>query len=117
MSENPPDLESNVQSGKQGPKKQTTVKNLLDRFIGYKEDIMQIMYYPNVPFDNNQEERDIRMTKVQQKISGTFRSEKGTRNFCRLRGYVSAVNKKSVSVIDSISEIFYGIPLIPLLQN
>ena len=117
MSENPPDLESNVLSGKRGRKKQTTVKNLLDRFIGYKGDILRFMYDPDVPFDNNQAERDIRMTKVQQKISGTFRSEQGARNFCRIRGYVSTVSKNSLSVIDSISDIFYGNSLVPLLEN
>uniref|UniRef100_UPI0013EB5128 IS66 family transposase n=1 Tax=Methanolobus psychrotolerans TaxID=1874706 RepID=UPI0013EB5128 len=79
--------------------------------------ILRFMYDPNVPFDNNQAERDIRMTKVQQKISGTFRSEQGARNFCRIRGYVSTVSKNSMSVIDSINAIFYGDSLIPILQN
>ncbi len=95
----------------------STVKNLLGRFIGYKEEILRFMYDPNVPFDNNQAERDIRMTKVQPKISGIFRSEQGARNFCRIRGYVSTVSKNSLSVIDSISAIFYGNSLIPILQN
>ena len=117
MNENPPDPKSNVQPKKRGRKKQTTAKNLLDRFIGYKEDILRFMYDPNVAFDNNQAERDIRMTKVQQKISGTFRSEQGARNFCRIRGYVSTVHKNSLSVIDSISAIFRGDSVIPLLQN
>ena len=117
MNEIPPDPESDVQSKKRGRKKQTAAKNLLDRFIRFKEDILRFMYDPDVSFDNNQAERDIRMTKVQQKISGTFRSEQGARNFCRIRGYVSTVNKKSLSVIDPISEIFNGNPLVYLLQN
>ncbi|WP_342306458.1 IS66 family transposase [Methanolobus sp. ZRKC5] len=117
VNENPPDPESNVRSKKRGRKKQTTVKNLLDRFIGHKEDILRFMYDQNVPFDNNQAERDIRMTKVQQKISGTFRSEQGAKNFCRIRGYVSTVNKNSESVIDAISAIFYGNSFVPKLQN
>jgi transposase len=117
MNENLHDPQSNVQPKKRGRKKQTTAKNLLDRFIGYKEDILRFMYDPNVAFDNNQAERDIRMTKVQQKISGTFRSEQGAKNFCRIRGYVSTVHKNSLSVIDSISAIFRGDSVIPLLQN
>jgi transposase len=117
MNENPLDPESNVQTKKRGRKKQTKVKNLLDRFIGHKEDILRFMYDPNVPFDNNQAERDIRMMKVQQKISGTFRSEQGARNFCRIRGYISTVNKNSVSIIDAISAIFDGNSFVPKLQN
>lgn len=117
MNENPPDPQSNVQPKKRGRKKQTTAKNLLDRFIGYKEDILRFMYDPNVAFDNNQAERDIRMTKVQQKISGTFRSEQGAKNFCRIRGYISTVHKNSLSVIDSISAIFNGNSRLPLVQN
>jgi transposase len=75
------------------------------------------MYDPNVPFDNNQAERDIRMMKVQQEIWGTFRSEQGARNFCRIRGYISTVNKNSASVIDAISAIFDGNSFVPKLQN
>ncbi|MDK2826911.1 MAG: transposase [Methanolobus sp.] len=115
--ENPSDPNSKVQTKKRGRKKQTMVKNLLDRFIGHKEDTLRFMYDQNVAFDNNQAERDSRMMKVQQKISGTFRSEQGARNFCRIRGYVYTVNKNYVSVIDAISAIFYGNSFVPELQN
>lgn len=115
--ENPPGNGSNRQNKKRGRQKQTTEKNLLDRFIGYKEEILRFMYNPNVPFDNNQAERDIRMMKVQQKISGTFRSEQGARNFCRVKGFVSTVRKNSLSVIDAISAIFNGDSLVPVLSN
>lgn len=75
------------------------------------------MYDLNVPFDNNLAERDIRMTKVQQKISGTSRSEQGASNFCRTRGYVSTISKNSISVIDAISAIFDGKSFVPELEN
>ncbi|MGP8319479.1 MAG: IS66 family transposase, partial [Methanosarcinaceae archaeon] len=81
----------------------------------YKGDILRFMYDFDVPFDNNQAERDIRMTKVQQKISGTFRSIQGARNFCRIRGYISTMKKNGLSVIDAIEAVFNGKPFVPFL--
>ncbi len=75
------------------------------------------MYDFNVPFDNNQAERDVRMMKVQQKISGTFRSAQGANIFCRIRGYISTVGKNSLSVIDTIQAAFEGDPFIPAKQK
>ena len=68
------------------------------------------MYDFEVPFDNSLAERDIRMTKLKQKISGTFRSGDGAKTFCRIRGYISTVRKNSLSVIDAIQAAFEGNP-------
>ena len=70
------------------------------------------MYNFDIPFDNSQAERDIRMTKVQQKISGTFRSANGARIFCRIRGYICTARKNSVPGIDAIQATFEGNPFI-----
>ena len=82
-------------------------------FNGYKNDILRFMHDFEVPFENNQAERDIRMMKVQQKISGTFRSTQGADSFCRIRGYISSVKKNKLSVIDAIQDALSGKPFIP----
>ena len=66
-----------------------------------------------IPFSNNQAERDIRMMKLQQKISGTFRSEDGAANFCRVRGYISTVKKHNLPVLTSLVRAFKGAPFTP----
>lgn len=113
LEENPPPLILQEQPKKRGRKKQSTAKNLLDRFINYKDDILRFMHDFEVPFENNQAERDVRMMKVQQKISGTFRSIQGAVTFCRIRGYISTVKKNKLSVIDAILDVFSGKTFIP----
>lgn len=117
LEENPPPLDLDTKPKKRGRKKQTKPKNLLDRFVGYKGDILRFMSDFEVPFDNNQAERDVRMMKVQQKISGTFRSVQGARSFCRIRSYISTVKKNKISVIDAIGAVFNGKPFIPLINS
>ena len=98
---------------KRGKKKKTKAQNLLARLDKYRRQALAFMYDFEVPFDNNLAERDQRMMKVQQKISGTFRSWEGANIFCRIRGYISTVKKNSISVIDAIQGAFEGKPFIP----
>lgn len=117
--ENPPPIVSDSQGQikKRGKKKKTKAQNLLERLQKYRREVLAFMYDFEVPFDNNLAERDIRMMKVQQKISGTFRSWEGAKIFCRIRGYISTAKKNSISVIDAIQGAFERMPFQGLLPE
>ena len=113
IKENPPPLLSGIKKGKRGRPRQSKAKNLLDRFIKFEKEILRFATDLKVPFDNNQAERDLRMVRVQQKISGTFRTPEGADAFCRIRGYISTIIKNVMSVIDSLYAALKGDPPIP----
>lgn len=94
--------------GKRGRLKRSKARNLLERFIHYEADVLRFMNDPDIPFTNNLGERDIRMTKVQQKISGCFRSMEGAEIFCRVRGYLSTCRKQGVSSSRAMEMMFEG---------
>ena len=86
--------------------KRSKARNLLERLHNFENDVLRFMENSEVPFTNNQGENDIRMTKVQQKISGCFRSSQGAKIFSRVRGYLSTCRKHGVSSSHAMEMLF-----------
>ena len=111
LAANPPPPQPQVRT--RGRPKQTRPKNLLDRLHKHKSGVLAFMYDFRIPFDNNQAERDVRMIKVQQKVSGTFRTQKGADTFCALRSYISTARKHGHNAIVALYNAFLDQPFIP----
>jgi len=94
--------------GKRGRIKKTKSRNLLERLRDYEQDTLRFMDNDHVSFSNNLGENDIRMTKVQQKISGCFRSIGGAQIFCRVRSYLSTCRKQGVKASQALDLLFSG---------
>ncbi len=94
--------------GKRGRIKRSKSRNLLERLRDYEQDALRFMDNEIVSFSNNLGENDIRMTKVQQKISGCFRSMDGARIFCRVRSYLSTCRKQGVKSSHALDLLFNG---------
>jgi len=113
-------IENNLPAGKIAPGKrgapQPKPVNLLARFECYEEAIFRFASDLSVPFDNNQAERDIRMGKLREKISGTFRGKDGGKNFFTIKSYLSTAKKQAVDVAAAIHGAFTGTPLMPQME-
>jgi len=100
---------------RRGRRKQTPARNLLERLLLGKEQVLAFLHDLTIPFDNNQAERDLRMLKVQQKVSGSFRAPSGAAAFARIRGYLSTLHKQGVALLAALAAVFAGQLVYPAL--
>lgn len=106
-----PHTPPNRPKGRRGRTAKPAVNNLIERFENYQREILRFIVDKAVPFSNNQGERDLRMAKVQQKISGTFRTWTGAVRFARIRSYISTAQKHAVSIYDALLRALQNKPL------
>lgn len=103
-------------TGKKGRPRQSKAKNLLDQLDKHHREVLRFMHDFRVPFDNNQAERNLRMVKVRQKVSGCLRTMEEAEMFCRIRGYIYTVRKQGQEVLGALEGVFVGEPFIPSLR-
>jgi transposase len=101
--------------GQRGRLAQSPARNLLERLVLGQDQVLAFLDDLAIPFDNNQAERDLRALKVQQKVSGCFRSDAGADAFARLRSYLATLRKQSHALLAALETVFAGQPLSPAL--
>jgi transposase len=95
-------------NGKRGRTAKSKSRNLLERLQSFENDVLRFLDDPLVPFTNNQAENDLRMIKVQQKVSGCFRSMEGAETFCRIRSYITTCRKQGITASEALRLLFQG---------
>ena len=100
--------------GQRGRVAQSTERNLINRLTQYKSAYLRFVFDFRVPFDNNLAERDLRMSKLQQKIAGSFRTDDGAHHFCRIRGYISTLRKHAVALLPALVSLWSPSPFFPI---
>ncbi|ALP62024.1 IS66 family transposase [Paraburkholderia caribensis] len=112
---NPQQAREPLRQERRGRIRQSFACNLLTRLHKYADEVWRFIADHRVPFDNNQAERDIRMPKLKQKISGCFRSESGMEAFCTIRSYLATLRKQNRSLINALALGFAGFVVSPLV--
>ncbi|MFT4127545.1 MAG: IS66 family transposase [Gordonia sp. (in: high G+C Gram-positive bacteria)] len=100
-------------TGKRGRPALGPAGSLLRRLDEYQDDVLRFAHDFAVPFDNNQAERDIRMVKLQQKISGGWRTTEGAEAFLAVRSYLSTAHKQGHNAMTALRDLFNGSPWLP----
>lgn len=102
---------------RRGRRKQSKARNLLDRFRAHSKGILAFMGDFAIPFDNNLSERDLRMMKLRQKISGTFRNFEALEDFCRIRSYIATARKNGLKALEALHRVLLGKPFVPTVPT
>jgi len=89
-------------------RKRSKELNLLNRLNIHKVNIMKFLSNPEIPFDNNESERALRMEKTKNKISCCFRSNDDIQYFCKARSFIDTCRKQKLNILDSIVAILSG---------
>ena len=108
MADNPEQRRARDQPIHRGRVKQSPATNLLRRLHDYADDVLRFIADPDVPFDNNQAERDIRIPKLKQKVSGCFRTTHGVEDFCTVRSYLATLRKNQKNLLHALTMTFAG---------
>jgi transposase len=109
---NPPPPRS-ATGRRRGRARRSPAGRLLARLDTHRDEVLRLLDDPRVPFDNNQAERDLRMVKLQQKISGCWRTLAGAAAFLALRSYVATARKQAMNPLTVLRQLFEGRPWLP----
>jgi transposase len=113
LAANPPPADQERRPGQRGRLAQSPARNLLERLLLQQDQVLAFLDDLAIPFDNNQAERDLRGLKVQQKVSGCFRSDRGADAYAAIRGYLATLRKQGQSLLAALTTVFAGQPLYP----
>ena len=113
LAANPPPADGQRRPGQRGRLAQSPARNLLERLTLGQEHVLAFLDDLAIPFDNNQAERDLRGLKLQQKVSGCFRTDAGADAFARLRSYLATMRKQGQALLAALEAVFSGQPLYP----
>jgi hypothetical protein len=104
-------------SGKRGRTKKSKAANLLERLDIYADDVLRFATDFRVSFDNNEAERQVRMVKVQQKISGGFRTKAGATAWLAVRSYLATVMKNGENPLGAMQRLMAADPCMPIAPD
>jgi transposase len=113
LAANPPPRDQERRPGQRGRLAQSPARNLLGRLLLQQGEVLAFLDDLAIPFDNNQAERDLRDLKVQQKVSGCFRSNGGADAYATIRGYLATLRKQGHALLAALDTVFAGQPLYP----